>query len=125
LKTSPFDAEFNSVSSTSIFRTSTNSAGNICKKYSNLLLTFLTSIPAQTHLQFKLAPSNLNGYKLSLTITDSNGVKLEPNLSINLSTHGGIKNQPDKLNTFFMNIPENKKEEESDDNPDDDPDISF
>ncbi len=80
-------------------------------------------IPTQTDLQFKLAASNHSGYKLSLTITDSNGVNLEPNLSINLSAHGGIKNQSDKLNTFFMNIPKNKKEEESDD--DDDQDISF
>jgi len=54
-------------------------------------------------------PPNPNGYKLSLTITDSNGVKLEPNLSINLSAYDAIKNQSNKLNTFFMNIPKNKK----------------
>ncbi len=42
LKMSQFDAEFISASSTTTFRMSTNSAANICKKYSNLLLTFLT-----------------------------------------------------------------------------------
>jgi hypothetical protein len=44
LKISPFDAEFNSASSTTIFRASTDSAVNMCKKYSNLLLNFLTSL---------------------------------------------------------------------------------
>ncbi len=35
-----FNAEFNSVSNTIMFRMSANSAVNICEKYSNMLLTF-------------------------------------------------------------------------------------
>ncbi|CAF1361219.1 unnamed protein product, partial [Rotaria sordida] len=67
--------------------------------------------------------SKNDGYKFSLTITDNNGIKLKPNLPINLSKTGQMKmHQSKMLNTFFMKILNNEKES---DDEDDDKDISF
>jgi tetratricopeptide (TPR) repeat protein len=66
LKISPFDAEFYSAFSTTTFSTSTDSGVNICKKYSNLLLTFLTfeiwrKILPANHLHLAGSYHNIGG----------------------------------------------------------------
>jgi hypothetical protein len=82
-------------------------------------------IPNEVHLRYKEAGTYKDGYKFSLTITDNNGIKLQPNLPINLSRTGVMKtHQPKMLNTFYMKILTNEEAEETDDE-DDDKDISF
>ena len=44
LRVSPFDREFNSASNTTNERSNTSLEANVSKKYSNPLLTFLTSL---------------------------------------------------------------------------------
>ncbi|CAF1314282.1 unnamed protein product [Rotaria sordida] len=93
------------------------------KQIINQKKLLIYAIPIEVHLRYKTAQSKNDGYKFSLTITDNNGIKLKPNLPINLSKTDQMKmHQSKMLNTFFMKILNN--EEESDDE-DDDKDISF